>query len=403
MRTDNQTKTFKLLPTQDLFLKSNTKETLLSGAWGSSKSFALCLGVLREASIRDATILLCRKTYTALKRSTLQTLLYGENPILPRGSYKYNKVDQSITLNGLNSVIYLMGLDDIMKVRSMNLSYVAVDECSELEESEWVELLGRLRNKNGSRRLIGATNPSSPSHWLYQRFFVNCNKDRTVIKSTALDNPYLPQDYLDSLKTMPDALYKRFVLGEWIAMENVIYPEFDRNKHLKHRELGEFSSYMLGVDFGFTNPCALSLLGIDGDNNIHLLEEIKESKLLIGKIVELAERFHKFEPVVVVDPSAPALIAEFEQRGFNVKKADNSVDSGIARFQDYLHKGKFSAEPDCLEFVKEIENYIYDSNGKPVKIGDHLLDSIRYVLNDKVEENTGYNRPFFYSGLEDDD
>lgn len=398
---DNKPKIYKLLPKQNEFLKSTAKETLMSGSWGSSKSFALGLAILKEASIPGSQILLCRKTYTALKRSTLQTLLYGDNPIIPRGSYKFNKIDQTITLNGLGSVIYLMGLDDIMKVRSMNLSFVAVDEASELEEQEWLELRGRLRSQVGSRRIVGATNPSTPSSWLYQRFYVNKDSSRQVIESTTLDNIYLPKDYIESLKSMPQNLYDKFVLGKWIALEKAVYGEFDRNKHLKERNLGEFNKYLLGVDFGFTNPCAMALMGIDGDNNIHLIEEQKESKLLIGKIVQLAERYQKLEPLVIVDPSAPALIAEFEQNGFNVIKADNSVDSGIARMQDYLFKGKFSADPKCLEFIKEVENYIRDDNGKVVKINDHLMDAIRYCVNNMVDDKCDYIKPMLITSDED--
>lgn len=393
-------------PKQLELINSNAKETLMSGAWGSSKSFALCLAILKEALVYPKSqILLCRKTFTSLKRSTLITLLYGDNPIIPKGGYKYNKMDQKITINGNCSEIYLMGLDDIMKVRSMNLSFIAVDECSELDQNEWIELIGRLRSKDGSRRIMGATNPASPSHWLYNRFFIDTKPSRRVIKSTSLENPYLPKDYIDSLKEMPKNLYDKFVMGEWIALENVIYSQFNRNKHLKSRGYGEFISYMLGVDFGFTCPAALSLLGVDGDNNIHLIEEQKESKLLIGEIVKLAERYHRLEPLVVVDPSAPALIAEFEKSGFNVKKADNSVDSGIARFQDYLHKRKFSSEPSCVEFIKEIENYIYNDDGKPVKVNDHILDSIRYCLNDLVAEETVYsnNKPVIITDDKDED
>lgn len=387
-------KTVDPLPKQQELLDSEAKETLMSGAWGSSKSFAICCAVVREAILYpESQILLCRKTFTSLKRSTLQTLIHGDNPVLPRNTYKYNKIDQKLTLNGTKSVIYLLGIDDIVKVRSMNLSYIAVDECSELEENEWQELIGRLRNEHGTRRIIGATNPSGPTHWLYKRFFADTKPSRKVITSTTLDNPYLPADYIQSLKEMPKQLYDRFVLGQWIAFENAIYPEYNKERHLRHRNHGEFNSYMLGVDFGFTNPTALCLLGIDGDNNIHLIEEQKESKLLIGGIVDLAERYHRLEPIVIVDPSAPALIAEFEKAGFKVKKADNSVDSGIARFQNYLHKGKFSAEPNCVEFIKEVESYIRDEKGKPVKINDHILDAIRYCLNDLVEEDITYERP----------
>ena len=394
-------KEYKLLPKQIEFINATEKEVLMSGAWGSSKSFALCLGILKESCIPNAQILLCRKTYTALKRSTLQTLLYGDSPILPLNSYTYNKMDQVITMNGTNAKIYLMGLDDIMKIRSMNLGYIAVDEASELDENEWIELTGRLRSENGSRKITGATNPASPSHWLYERFFNYKGNDRKVIKSSSLDNPYLPDDYLESLKSMPDKLYERFVLGEWVALEKAIYSKFDRDKHIKGRGFGEFTHYMLGVDFGFTNPCALALLGIDGDNNIHLIEEVKKSQLLIGEIVEKAMRYYKLRPVVIVDPSAPALIAEFKKEGFQVKKADNSVDSGIARMQDYINKGKFTCDPRCMEFVKEIENYIYDDNGKPVKTNDHLLDAIRYCLNDAVSEDVVVPPKIYFGDDED--
>jgi len=395
-------KEYELLPKQLEFINAEEKEVLMSGAWGSSKSFALCLGILREACIPNAQILLCRKTYTALKRSTLQTLLFGDNPIIPRNTYTYNKNDQRITMNGSGADIYLMGLDDIMKIRSMNLSYVAVDEATELTEGEWVELRGRLRSEHGTRRITGACNPASPSHWLYERFFNNTKASRRVIKSSSLDNPYLPVDYIESLKDMPPALYERFVLGEWVALEKAIYSQFSRDKHIKSRDFGEFTHYMLGVDFGFTNPCALTFMGVDGDNNVHLIEEVKETQLLIGDIVEKAMRYYKLRPKVIVDPSAPALIAEFEKEGFDVKKADNSVDSGIARFQDYLHKGKFTCDSSCFEFIKEIENYVYDDKGKPVKTNDHILDAIRYCLNESISEDV-YIKPRAFFGIGEDD
>jgi phage terminase large subunit len=389
----NQQKTFNLLPKQLEFVNSDRKETLAVGAWGSSKSTALCFAVLKEACIPNSQILLCRKTYTSLKRSTLQTLLYGSNPIMPKGSYKYNKVDQTIKLNGLNSTIYLMGLDSMEKIRSMNLSFIAIDEASELNEMEWIELLGRLRCETGSRRLVACCNPSSPSHFLYQRFYVNRTNTRNVIKSTALENPYLPADYIENLKTLPKQLYDRYVLGEWIALDKAIYSMFDREKHIKTIHQGEFNRYVIGLDFGFTNPIGLTFWGIDGDNNAHLLDELKESGLLISRISDRCEKFRKFEPTIVVDPSAPALIAQLENDGYTVVKADNDVEMGISRVQNYIGNNKISIEPHCSEFIKEIENYIRDDKGKPIKIEDHLCDSTRYAISYITADVQQYTKP----------
>lgn len=373
---------FKLLPKQQEFFDATEKEVLTSGAWGSSKSTALCFAVLKEAMIQNAQILLCRKTYTSLRRTTLQTLLYGTNPIIPKGSYKYNQVSQTIKLNGYGSTIYLAGLDSMEKIRSMNLSLVAIDEASELVEEEWVELMGRLRCESGSRRIIAATNPASPSHFLYQRFYVNKSPNRRVINSTTFENSFLPKDYLDSLKELPEKLYNRFVMGEWLELDKSIYSMWDRQKHIKTRSMGEFQRYYLGCDWGWTNPTAIGLFGVDGDNNLHLIEESKESKILIGEVVEKCQKYYKLQPIVVVDPSAPALIAEFERAGFTVKKANNSVDEGITRMQNLLGKDKLTVDPSCVEFIKEVENYIYDDKGKPVKINDHMMDCCRYICQE---------------------
>jgi len=383
--------TISLLPSQHKFLNSTKKEVLFSGAWRAGKSRVLCYALLKQVIKNpNNTVLLCRKTFNSLKNTTLNTLLRGDNndPVLPKGSYSHHQADHYIDLKGGGRINYA-GLDDPLKIRSMSLGAVALDEAIEFSEDEFYECIGRLSLPSGTRQIFLATNPHTPEHWIYKRFFVNKNDSKESVTARTIDNPYLPSDYLDYLKEMPETLYKRFALGEWIALENVVYPQWD-DKYIKIRHMGEFSEFRLGVDFGFTNPAALALIGIDGDNNLHLLEEIKESKLLIGSIVDRANKWKKMQPIVVVDPSAPALAAEFDKDGWDVKSADNTIFSGIARMQDALHKGKFTVDPSCTEFVKEIKNYVYNSKGKPVKLEDHLLDATRYIINDLVGEPTSH-------------
>ena len=376
-----------MLSSQLKFINSDKREVLFSGAWRAGKSRVLCYALVKQV-IRNPnnTVLLCRKTLESLKGTTLNTLIRGDDndPVLPQGSYYHNKQDKYIQLIGGGRIQY-RGIDDILKIRSMSLGAIGIDEAIEFDEMDYLELLGRLSLKTGTRQIFLATNPGVPSNWIYQRFFKNADNNKEAIISRTIDNIFLPPDYIKGLNDLPETMYKRFALGEWIALENTIYTQFDKKKHVRHRELGEFNSYMLGIDFGFTNPCALTLYGIDGDKNIHLIEEVKKSGLLIGEISKRAQKWYRLEPLTIVDPSAPALIAELESEGFNVKKADNAVDAGIARFQDYLNRNKFSIEPTCIEFLKEIEQYTYNKKGKPVKVDDHILDATRYVINELVE------------------
>jgi phage terminase large subunit len=400
---ENKPQNIALLPGQKQFIFSKAKEVLYSGAWRAGKSRVLCYALVKQVIKNpNNTVLLCRRTLESLRGTTLNTLLRGDNndPVLPLGSYTWNKMEKYIQLNGGGRINY-RGIDDVLKIRSMSLGAIGIDESIEFELEEYQELMGRLSLASGTRQIFMATNPGVPGCWMHDRFLKEPHPNREVILSRTVDNFFLPPDYIEGLKELPETMYRRFALGEWVALENMIYSGFNRNKHLRHREYGEFVSYLLGVDFGFTNPCAIGLFGVDGDKNIHLIEEQKQSKLLIGEISERCQKYSSLKPVVIVDPSAPALIAELEKDGMNVIKADNSVPSGIARMQDYLHRGKFSAEPNCYEFIKEIENYVYDKKGDPVKVDDHEIDLTRYCLNYLVEESL--NSKTFCLTLDEDE
>lgn len=390
-------KTVKLLPKQINVLKTlddnNIKEVLLSGSYGSSKTFVLCYVALKQATIPGNTVLICRKTLTSLKKSTLEVLIGGDNPVIPKGAYKYLKQEQKIEIYG-GGQIYLQGLDDMMKVRSMNLGCICVDEATELDEEDWLELKGRLRLEYGSRQIYGATNPGSPSHFLYKRFIEQPADNVKMVKMITTDNIYLPKDYIDDLDKLPSGLRDRFFLGEWLALEGLVYPQFDRNKHIKQTSYGEFYKYMVGVDFGFTAPCAIGLFGIKNDNSIHMIEEIKQNGLLVSEIVKKVLKYAKYKPECIVDPSAPALIAELLQRGIDAKGANNDIITGVSRMQNMLHQNKLTISEDCHEFIKEIENYIYDKSGdKPIKKDDHIMDMVRYVVN-QVEDDKNKTKPF---------
>ena len=142
--------TLKLLPQQIQIMKSKKAELLFSGGFGSGKSCTLALKCLQGAQIPGNTVLLCRKTLTSLKNSTLTVLLnekIGGHYILPPGAYDYNIQANRINLHG-GGIIRLLGIEDQAKtrVRSINAGLVCIDEAIELTQSEYTELFMRLRN-----------------------------------------------------------------------------------------------------------------------------------------------------------------------------------------------------------------------------------------------------------------
>ena len=401
------TKTIQLLPKQYEFIHSKKRECLYSSGYGAGKTMAGCYFALMQAVIPNNLVIIVRKTLTSLKRSTMMTLMAGLNPVLPRGSYTYLKSEGFVKINNGGS-IYFLGLDLSERIRSMNVGAIFVDEMSELTEAEYMELLYRLRLDVGSRQIFSATNPSGPSHWAYKRFFMENSPDREVITASSLENPFLPSDYIASLKQMDGSLYKRYVEGMWLALDDLVFNNFNRDIHVKHISPEEkFEEYYVGIDFGQTHPSAILLIGKTRDR-IFCLEEYCKQDPSIDKLRELIRNLYERYPgaTLLYDPSAKILYNDLNNIGITLKKANNDVNGGILRMRTKLNVR--NGTPDlivnstCTNLIREFESYQYKPNSESVKkINDDVLDCARYVLNEIEDNKAGFIYPqVFGEGIE---
>lgn len=404
--------TFTVLPSQMRVLRSRRREILYSGGFGSGKSDAVCFKIAQQACYPGNQILLVRKTLTSLKNTVLKNLIEAQPDrpaILPKNYYTYFKAENKISIAG-GGDIYLTGLEDFYRIRSFNAGCICIDEGIELTHQEYVELMGRLRNKAPKyRQIMMATNPSSKGHWIYKRFYtkeIPGWENRTAIRASSYENIFSPKDYLRSLENMDEISRERYLHGRWMSQEAAIYQNFNREEHVLKLHEDLFTDYLLSVDFGYTSPCGILLIGIYGDNRYHVISELKKEKMLIGEYLKVIEDFKEYEPIVVVDPSAATLIAEIQNKEFMVEKAPNDVMIGIGRvrnkFQMIHQSYALTIDPSCIKLIDELECYHYEPNSeKPVKQNDHLVDALRYAVNYWDEHTAEYETPQFYFGNED--
>jgi len=373
--------TWQLYKEQWDFVKATEKEIMFSGGFGAGKSLTLCLKLLQDAIIPNNFCLLARKTLTDLKDSTLRTLLYGSGkcpPILPKGTYKHDKINSLIHLYNGGTIKYT-GIENL-KVRSINAGIVAIDEVVELNEDEYISLFSRLRCDVGSRRMIMATNPGSQNHFLYNRFFIdNTEKKRKVITCDSRNNIYNPQDYTDSLNEFTGVRRLKYLEGLWANLDNIIYPTFIKEKNVKHVDATLYKEFVIGVDAGYNHPAALVLMGRDEFNNLHVFDEWREREQLNSQIIKAAKKWIDYTNIISIDPSAASLQAEAESQGFKTEHAKNEVDKGIDLIRDYFGRVKLTISPSCQKLINELENYSYDDNKKVSKENDDLCDSLRYA------------------------
>jgi len=380
----------ELLPKQWDFVRSDVREVLYSGAFGAGKTRGLCHKLLTHAVVPGNRVGLCRKTYADLRATTLKTLLQEEGdlpPVLPEGTYLHNKSEHTIQMQGGGEIFYF-GFDSPLKRGSLNFGAVGIDEGIELDEDEYTMLLGRIRNTAAAvRQIFTATNPGPPTHFLFERFIDRPHAERQLIQTNSLENPYLPDDYIALLKSFTGTSYDRYVMGNWVGFEGLVYDSFDRDKHVIEKP-GPWKRVVLGVDEGYTNPAVIVALGLDSDGRGHVFKEFYRAQVLQDEFVRTVKAMatETGAEVAVVDPSAAGLIQALRQAGIDAVAANNAVFEGIQAVQTRLACAgdglpRLTVSPTCEETLRELQTYQWKKNkDEPVKEYDHAMDALRYAV-----------------------
>lgn len=220
---------YNLLPAQEEFLHVpspgvNLDISLYQGGFGSGKTFSgVIRGLLLCQKYPGIRGLACAKTYPLLRDTTLQTYFEVFDDLHFRDGREFVwKASESklIFPKWGNSVILFRHLEKPYKLKSLNLGWVHIEEMSEVEESIFMMLISRLRQKGIPRHyLFGTTNPQAIKGYIH-RVFVEKNKSkdsilyRRVLAPTT-QNKYLPAEYLENMSQQFDPEYYRInVMGE---------------------------------------------------------------------------------------------------------------------------------------------------------------------------------------------
>lgn len=269
---------------------------ILEGSVRSGKTYvsliAWFLMILKYPE--NAQFLMVGKTITSLKRNCLSVLesLFGTDLF----TYSISKKEANI----VGRKIYLEGVNDVRaenKIRGMTLQAAYCDELTLFTEDFFTMLLSRLSMKNA--KLIGTTNPDSPSHWLLKKYISRKDElDLKIWNFLLEDNETLEKNYVENLKKeYTGVFYDRFILGKWVAAEGLIYSKFanEKEKYIvdkipKH----DLQSIHIGIDYGASkSKTAFVCVGFtQGFRELHVLKE--KTSLGIKTPEEMYKSFYNF-------------------------------------------------------------------------------------------------------------
>lgn len=374
------------------YQQSHARINIWQGAVRSGKTYISIYRFLAEvANNPPGEYAIISRTFDTFKRNILSQI----EKILPNFDCRYYSGKRELHIYG--SVIYVIGADDESaetKIRGATFNGAYVDEATIIPESVFEMLKSRCAI--GGAKIFVTTNPDSPFHWLYRNYLEN-NSDVQTWKFTLDDNPKLAHEDKEYLKRQYKGLYyQRFIAGLWVQAQGAVYDMFDSQWHVIQFPLSLATFYIVGIDYGTTNPTAFTLIGFNTDHypNMWVEDEyyydskVRQRQKTDGEYVDDLKKFiaNKNIKAIYVDPSAASFNAELRKQGvYNIFEAKNDVLDGIRFVQELMNKGALKITQKCVNLIKEFQSYIWDAKSaktgidKPLKENDHLLDSLRYA------------------------
>jgi len=237
--------------------------------------------------------------YITLARSSAKRIIWPE----------LHKINRDFKLGGIpnesdlsfrfpdhgNSIIYCSGASDateIEKFRGLsNVALVYIDESQAFRShiKELVEeiLIKRLYDTNGRLRLIGTPGPipagyfyeaSNSNQWSHHAWTLH-NNPWIERKAGCTVEQLIAQDCARKGVGLDDPSIQRECFGKWVLDSNSLLLEYkaERNDYLELPK-GQYV-YILGMDFGFEDADAFTVLGWrEGSPNTYLVEELIAEK-----------------------------------------------------------------------------------------------------------------------------
>ena len=392
----------------------STRFIVFYGGAGSGKSFFCAQRLIYKALKSRRKILVLRKVNRTTKASTFQLLLDVLSQFNILNYCKVNRTDFTIELpNG--SMFLCMGLDDPEKIKSITgLTDAWLEEATEFTLDDFSQVNLRVRDPNAENQEICLSfNPVSKANWCYLQFFAEnpeleeFRKTVRVVHTNYLDNPHLPQDYIDALlmmKATNEVYYKIYALGEFGSLDKLVYNNWQKMDFGPTNIKGQL---LCGLDFGYTNdPTAfVSSYLVENERRIYVFKEWGGTGYLNDAIADQIREMGFAKSIIIADSAEQKSIEEIRRKGIQrIKpcvKGQGSILQGIQKLQQY----ELIIHPSCVNIIEELENYSWKKDkatneyiNEPVDAYNHYLDSLRYSLQclDERVQLTSMNKNLLF-------
>jgi hypothetical protein len=361
-----------------------------------------------------------RKSLADLKRTTFVSFTALINDGLNAYIKSWNRDTNVVTFNNGSELIFMAeSYDDdkeLNRFRGLEVNGAGLDEVNELQEPTFYKVQERIGSWNKAQGkppivCLATCNPSN--NWvktiIYEKYRSNTLPDRwSYIPSKITDNPYIPIEYLESLKELPPIQYQRFVEGDWDIADDVANPflyEWKDDRHIDDSiQLNPNLPVFVSVDFNINPLCALVIQQV-GRGAI-VVDEIKIDKGSVDAFCDAVEALSV--PMGLIRITGDAM-----GKGGTVQQRDNSsaytqikrrLRLSDSQFMIPANPTHYNSRIDCNAALRRLDiranskrckGFVFDakqvqcdanggiikSNRKNIAERADFLDCFRYFVN----------------------
>lgn len=380
------------------FRRTSYSYLICDGAVRSGKTSLMMVGFVDDAMERfnAQRFGICGKTVDSAIKNVIEpyiSMRYAQQSYQIKWS-RSRKI-LTITKGGVTNIFEVFGGKDessYMLIQGRTLAGCLIDE-EVLQPRSFVEQAITRCSVTGSK-IWFSCNPAGTQHWFNQEWILRAEERNALhLHFVLTDNPGLSPETIQRYEqAFSGVFYRRYILGEWVDAEGLVYPFFAANEDtylFKDSIAGLEGRFFVSIDYGTHNPCSMGLWVVNNGKAIRIKESYYDStRTKVQRTDE--EHYSELERLVkgyyiqsvIVDPSAASFIETIRRHGrFVVIQANNDVINGIRCVGSLLQAGLIKIHESCADSRREFGLYAWDeksSEDRVLKEFDHAMDDIRY-------------------------
>ena len=377
---------------------------IADGSIRSGKTIAAICSFMAwsQSKFNNENFIIAGKSIGSLKRNVIEPL----RQIIRSWGWTddYNRSGNYLSIG--SNVYYFFGANTEASqdtLQGLTAAGALADEIVLFPRSFVDQMIGRCSVYGA--KIFCNCNPDGPYHD-FKLEFIDKVKEKNIyyLHFNMDDNLTLSEDVKAKFRRMYSGVWKkRYILGQWVMAEGLIYDMFNESKHVVDTSNMQFSYYYISIDYGTYNACSFGLWGINrktiGGKSVDCAYRIREyyyNGKESGKqktdeqyyidLVDFAGDKKIYS--IIIDPSASSFITAIRSKQkYHVQNANNSVLEGIRNVATCLNTGRLYFNSSCKSIIKEFYSYSWDDKAaklgedKPLKVSDHAMDDCRYLVN----------------------